>query len=223
LEIKVKHFIHLIICAVFVALLNGCASSYWTDRGRDALDIFTGTVGTGVGAKARIGPIQTGVLYQTDYYGLRGGGSADFKGGRGLLFPDNIDLQALLLGGETYLPDDELISLRKKRFDASPDFIFISTVNNYTPCPSYYTQIDIVAALGPSIRLGFNPGELIDFLLGWVGIDIYSDDVEESWQKTQLIRQRNEAIKNKYNQRENAEEHQKSRGSNQVDAPAYSR
>ncbi len=44
------------------------------------------------------------------------------------------------------------------------------------PAP-YYSQIDIVAAAGLSVRFGFNPGELADFLLGWFGVDIYHDDL----------------------------------------------
>jgi hypothetical protein len=27
-----------------------------------------------------------------------------------------------------------------------------------------------------SQRAGFNPGELVDFILGWAGIDIFNDD-----------------------------------------------
>lgn len=41
---------------------------------------------------------------------------------------------------------------------------------------SYYTQIDLNLALYFGIRIGLNPGELIDALLGWTTIDIFSDD-----------------------------------------------
>jgi hypothetical protein len=27
------------------------------------------------------------------------------------------------------------------------------------------------------LRVGFNPGELVDFLLGWTTLDIYNDDL----------------------------------------------
>lgn len=40
----------------------------------------------------------------------------------------------------------------------------------------YLTQCDLVLGLGYSIRLGANPGELLDFLLGWAALDIYGDD-----------------------------------------------
>jgi len=39
------------------------------------------------------------------------------------------------------------------------------------------TQIEAMAGCGHTLRLGFNPGELLDFVLGWAAIDIYDDDV----------------------------------------------
>ncbi len=50
--------------------------------------------------------------------------------------------------------------------------------------PPYYTEVEVVLACVWSIRLGFNPGECLDFLLGWGGIDIYNDDLETKKQKT---------------------------------------
>jgi hypothetical protein len=34
----------------------------------------------------------------------------------------------------------------------------------------------MLLGLGGTLRLGFNPGELLDFILGWTAIDIYNDD-----------------------------------------------
>jgi len=41
---------------------------------------------------------------------------------------------------------------------------------------SYYTKITASATFGYGVKIGFNPGEFLDFLLGWVGVDIYNDD-----------------------------------------------
>lgn len=41
----------------------------------------------------------------------------------------------------------------------------------------FYSDINICAALIGGFRLGFNIGELADFLLGWSGIDIAADDL----------------------------------------------
>ena len=43
------------------------------------------------------------------------------------------------------------------------------------------TQLELALGLGGSLRLGLNPGELLDFLLGWLTIDLYDDDIE--WKK----------------------------------------
>jgi hypothetical protein len=43
---------------------------------------------------------------------------------------------------------------------------------------AYYSQIEVVAGLLFTVRAGVNPGELLDFLLGWTTLDIYGDD---SW------------------------------------------
>lgn len=42
---------------------------------------------------------------------------------------------------------------------------------------SIYTDIHAVCALGGGLRIGFNPGEAADFLLGWCMIDIFRDDL----------------------------------------------
>jgi hypothetical protein len=41
----------------------------------------------------------------------------------------------------------------------------------------YYTQLEAVAAIVPGLRVGFNPAELLDFLLGWTSLDLFKDDV----------------------------------------------
>jgi len=40
----------------------------------------------------------------------------------------------------------------------------------------YLTQIEAVVGLGPTLRLGLNPGELVDFVVGFFGFDLYNDD-----------------------------------------------
>lgn len=60
--------------AVIVGM-TGCASAkgYFVDRGRDAADVFTVTIGRGVGVKAKVGPLQTGFILNQDVVGLRCG------------------------------------------------------------------------------------------------------------------------------------------------------
>ena len=64
-----------IVCVlVFVVATfgSGCAT-YVRDRVADAGDIFTATVGTGIGVTAKAGPIHSGLGFDIDLYGLRGG------------------------------------------------------------------------------------------------------------------------------------------------------
>lgn len=44
----------------------------------------------------------------------------------------------------------------------------------------YLTKFEVGASLGYGVRAGFNPGELLDFILGFLCVDIYGDDVDDS-------------------------------------------
>ncbi len=167
-----KRTAQLILVLLVAALLTGCTSTYWADRGRDAADIFTVTGGLGLGAKARVGPVATGLMLQEDMVGLRGGTFSRAS---------NKDLDAALvfMGLEVFT----LIDWRGKDFGTDTLFFVYIPRNDceyikhfyHTKWP-YYTQIEAVVALGPSVRLGFNPGELLDFILGFTTLDIAGDD-----------------------------------------------
>ena len=40
-----------------------------------------------------------------------------------------------------------------------------------------YSDIEVTAAFFRGFSIGFNPGELLDFLAGFIGLDIYGDDL----------------------------------------------
>ncbi len=184
-----------VICAVAV-MGSGCASvGYFKDRAQDAADIFTLTVGMGLGVKARVGPVRTGLLLShADVMGLRGG---EF------FYYPNVDTE---FGIESYLPAPlpHLLNAvdyswwgsveieiwvgehdRRKKvwiYNDSDHWTSLFLANTervgvWGVEPPYYAQIEVVVGLIPSVRAGFNPGELLDFFLGWFGIDIYSDDI----------------------------------------------
>jgi hypothetical protein len=173
---------------VLSALCSGCATSgYMGDRIRDAGDIFTATVGKGAGVKARIGPVGTGLFVNKDIAGLRGGTlfrikeDAQFKPydftsiiPKLYMFPIFIE-DRLTLTGES--------KLRHKDFEAIgiivPLVSWVDEPNNSSTKWAYNTQIEVAVGLGGTLRLGLNPGELVDFALGWTTIDIYNDDIEK--------------------------------------------
>lgn len=168
-------FISIHICIFF--LCSGCAGTngYFADRGRDAADIFTLTAELGIGAKARVGTLTTGLLLDKGIGGLRGGqlvitGTERQKG-----LPEDLDLYFFCTGTEWFNSCRETGFKRGKDFGTGFGFLFWSMPIH--KAPFYYTEIEAVIALGPGMRVGFNPGELIDFILGWGGIDIFQDDL----------------------------------------------
>jgi len=174
-----KRLIQTAVLFSLVTLVTGCATPYMTDRGRDAADIFTATVGLGAGAKARVGPVQAGLILNMDVGGIRNGElfthekSHSRRGNPG-------EVNLLVVGGETSNTSEE-IRRRNKEFNTLNLIVPVAIVEPETSqlTPHYFTQLEVVCGLGPSIRLGFNPGELLDFILGWATIDIYNDDLEK--------------------------------------------
>jgi len=182
---------------ILAASLSGCASpqGYFIDRGRDAKDIFTATVGLGVGAKVRVGPVQLPLLFNADAVGLRGGEFFGLKKNRdcgfldrfsGLEISQPIPLYDAKFGWMSGAEEFDLPGvLRERRKGIQPTVIGLIAYERFScscgkhPRSSYCTQIEGCIGLGPSVRLGFNVGELVDFILGWTTIDIYNDDLEK--------------------------------------------
>jgi hypothetical protein len=175
--------LHLVASCAILACSCGCATPYLHDRGRDAADILTASFGAGLGAKARVGPLQAGLLVQGDVAGLRAGTLGRLsKPDDGPFLPLTSEVILLVVGGEGLQTSDPLSGERGKDFIAGSvlPLIFLPESHDRkksVSVPSYFTQIEGVVALGVSVRFGFNPGELVDFLLGWAGIDFYGDDV----------------------------------------------
>ncbi len=187
---------------LFAAALAGCAGpAYWADRRRDALDVFTFSIGDGGGIKARAGFVNIGAFYNSDFWGLRGGRRFYFPPGQ--RFGDIQEIVSPVplpvFGSDKVpwwifvtsldrlqLPPSEVVDPRRwgdpgHRDSRCKDYQ--QAVMLYIPFLSfsdrlyYYTQLEVAGGLGYTARVGFNPGELLDFVLGWTGIDIFGDDV----------------------------------------------
>lgn len=51
-------------------------------------------------------------------------------------------------------------------------------INSNSRTPYYmYSSINVVVACVLGLRLEFNPGELVDFLIGFANLDMYQDDM----------------------------------------------
>jgi hypothetical protein len=161
-------------------LLSGCASPYLQARRADARDIVTASVSdTALGGKVRVGPVSTGL-----YAGM---GDEGWRGGAHVLRwdqkrPTSGDI-CLLLWGHEYL-DAPQLTRPGKAFTTDAVLPFVQwprppNLEGKFPL-AHLTQIELNIALGLGLRLGINPGELADFLLGWLTVDLLGDDVEPS-------------------------------------------
>ncbi|MBI9092219.1 MAG: hypothetical protein JEZ12_23650 [Desulfobacterium sp.] len=191
------HFLKTFLFSI-ILILTGYEYSfagYLSDRYDDALDIVSIQVGYGLGGKGRIGPLQTGLLFDVGLGGLRGGdflGVKDFWP-RGYDTPAKVDLVGVIVGVEGF--GGSLKSNRRGKSFSAMQIGPISYVINpntkpewkervkkfqrvHNPWP-YYSQIDLVAGVFINMRLGFNPGELLDFIVGWTTIDFYKDDLSK--------------------------------------------
>jgi len=175
------------LCGTFLSMIcAGCATDgYIGNRAHDAGDVFTAGVGIGGGAKVRVGPVQTGILFDIPKAGLRGGRLSVYSEGKEEFISNNHDFQFVCFGVEGFSLTNDL---RHKSFQAGATasgefgetyipFFHRVRMSDHRVNRSYYTDIQVVLAIGGSIRLGFNPGELLDFILGLFMIDIYDDDL----------------------------------------------
>lgn len=165
------------------AITSGCASTkaYLADRGRDAADVFTVSVGVGAGVKARVGPMHAGLAAMHDTMGLQGGGVFRYPVNQRCL--DTLDLETTFSLAEVFsLPGDKRFKSFEVRQEVNPLFsrldpYWFEPDENHPLLHPYYTQIELAGGLVGTLRLGFNPGELLDFILGWTTIDMYHDDL----------------------------------------------
>jgi hypothetical protein len=196
----------LLLLSVFLLVCStGCSTvgPYLADRGRDALDIVTLQAGgLGLGATGRLGPFQTGLFVEVlSGCGLRGGGfrhpgdfvmSEFFTSGLegAVMNGGGFTFQMLFMGVEVFGADRGSSSVRER----GKSFVTVNIGQENVPFfyrlyddlpdelndgdnPAFYTQIELAGGALVSGRVGVNPGELLDFVLGWFGVDIYGDDV----------------------------------------------
>ena len=176
-----------------LSLCSGCAThGYFSNRFQDGADMLSVSLGAGVGVKGRVGPLQVGLLGDLPLVGLRGGEIVK----NGIIFTETeyakneflggweFDMQLLFFGGEIF---ESCGPYRGKRFVAVVDPFTPGTDDPVSRVPflskvlpfshPYNYQIEAVIGLGPSIRLGCNFAEMLDFLLGWFGFDLLHDDI----------------------------------------------
>jgi hypothetical protein len=203
-DVLLMRFVGLFLAACLSFMLAGCSTPYMQDRKRDALDMVTLTLGNGLGVQAHAGPMQGGLLADEDLGGIRAGEQfgrfyvfsdyarrkyADTRSGT----PDlkNMTFNFLLLGLDMFdggrgRAQETSIRDRHKEVQGAligPLWIPGQWIDNKSNEPAWpfiaqWTQLEATVGLWWSMRVGVNPGEMLDFLLGWATLDLYGDDAE---------------------------------------------
>ena len=182
-----KHQISVAGLTAGCLLSSGCLCAYWGNRWRDTKDVLTCTVGLGLGVKARVGPLQVPLIAQSDYAGMRCGECfaspmrEDFwtyASEAGYVVDQPIpvylrDRDTLYSGHETFDPGGAAAERHKCENSLGMGLV---TVDRDHLNRAFYTQVECVVGAIVSVRVGINPGEVADWLVGFVGIDLMADD-----------------------------------------------
>jgi len=163
-------------------MVTGCAT-HWTlaDRGQDAMDIFTASVGVGAAAQVKVGPIPLGLVQNADMAGIRNG-DWFVRESVPAVPEENNNTAVLTAMGVASMPAGGPPVGLFRAMEYSDGFAFTEKQNlrhkdDDSPTSAATYQLEVVAGVVGTVRLGFNPGELLDFILGWGGIDIFHDDL----------------------------------------------
>lgn len=175
-----------ILLAASCSVITGCASGrvYFADRGRDAADIFTISVQKGIGVDAQISFITPAAGLTETLIGLEDGRFVTNPISTIRPFHDSDSGSAVLglplLFTFKGVQDrwDTVIENRNKSYQLCLllGFIPFEMKSSDKITPHYLTKVEVGASLFYGIRVGVNPGEFVDFLLGWFGVDMFGDD-----------------------------------------------
>lgn len=164
------------LLAILAALFcSGCASTgSFKGRSHDLADIATVQLGYGLGAKLRAGPLHTGASWIFTPVGLSNG---EFYGPAMMEETCPADVEVITHGVEFSPRGMERNKNYGTKFGSQP-LPFLMVPEDTDGTHPFYTELRLAAGIGPAAVLGLNPGELLDFVLGFVGADIYGDDTK---------------------------------------------
>lgn len=192
--------IRILLCALLLGSLVGCAthSEYWASRALDLWDVVPVSVqkGAGVSVSARISPFaQSGIgwYYSDAAYGMAVGRWGPYWYENGM----HVALMSLEFlyqetaheqwppgpDGRYQWEDSETI----QRCSGNTLVFLPTEVHSHSgftwatlPEPYAWADSEIHFFLGVAgVRVGLSPFQLIDFVLGWFGLDPSSDDLAE--------------------------------------------
>jgi hypothetical protein len=184
----------LAVLLLWAVASTGCSSlsGYLVDRGRDAADVLTVSVGVGAIGQIRLGPLPVGILDTSDVVGLRYGETfcRAFSGEKAeehdvllatipaapvTLFGAMVGL-GIAATWKSYFERLDNYRMYENNFPLSETQLLRNKGTELLSSPNCY-QVEGVIGLGVTLRAGVNTGELLDFILGWSTLDIFKDDI----------------------------------------------
>lgn len=188
------------LTAVLVgAAVAGCTggTDYQRNRLEDLADCVTFSVGRGFGAKVQAGVFGCAplIVYRPKW-GMHAGEMVDWRATPFVCYEHTYlrDPCGYFILDEYYYVSDRA-RLRAKTYSQF-GFLAFMVPGPYRVLPKYVIASDMWETIPPErlpwykltdvnvsggvflgFRLGVNPGEFLDFLLGWCHLDIYGDDL----------------------------------------------
>jgi len=198
-----KTYYRFALC-VTAMMVSGCAQTgYFADRRHDLADVVTVCGGLGLGLRAQTGPVTIAPVIMTmDLVGLRGGELFSIPELGAETDTPPIDAGALWWctsifdlesDGRPQQRGKSVFSLPVPQTEKDMQFTVFSESWPFIAVPRmvwqaeekqleryplhYWSQLEVTLGILGSLRLGANPGELVDFILGWLTVDLYGDDL----------------------------------------------
>jgi len=177
-----------IFTIIIIASFMSC--TYLKNRRYDALDtiILTADAGTGVSSYIHAGPIGIGVGYWDGYtFGLERKANVGTSEEWYLGYPINIFSELYGRHSVSNIITCGYQVYQKNIMEYQRQYEFIITGFNHTGYDGYraenicwieYFSLEVSGRIFIGFKLGINPAELLDFVLGLFLIDIASDDIK---------------------------------------------
>ncbi len=194
MDIAMEGVLVVLAITATTLLIGGCAApsvrdkdlfqayvqpSYLADRRFDALDVVTATVeGPVIGAAVIASPAKIGLM--TSWHPTLEG-----KGGVGIGLGTESRLDGFGLRSGQVGTYEQAESILGAAWDTPPRYRDLTRADirgktgkyGVKDNPSQYARVGVAAGLGIGFRLELNFGELLDFVLGFFGIDPMNDDM----------------------------------------------
>ncbi|HQM21498.1 MAG TPA: hypothetical protein PLE36_12810 [Deltaproteobacteria bacterium] len=171
-EPLLKRFTKLFFC-LFIFLISGCASQH--SRSGEFKDVFDVSIQKGIGANLHASIFGFGLSYNETVLGVEDGCLYSYG--------DINDVKPYEFG---FLLINAHANVSKQAADRHKQYGAWKLLGLYPSGPDgrakfskpYFTKFTVSVTAGYGVKLGINPGELLDLFLSFVNLSLYDDDIE---------------------------------------------